>query len=66
MFMGTKSTSLNDVEAMGDHDPIVPEISYANIRLPYSILYKNIFVPWLEIAMGGQPGCYRNLFFCYG
>ena len=30
MFMGTKTISLNDVEAMGDHDPIVPEISYAD------------------------------------
>jgi hypothetical protein len=30
MFMGTKTISLTDIEAMGDHDPIVPEISYAN------------------------------------
>ena len=43
--MGTKTTSLNDVEAMGDHDPIVPEISYADNHLPHSILYNNIFVP---------------------
>ena len=45
MFMGPKTISLTDVEAMGDHDPIVPEISYADNRLPHSILYKNIFVP---------------------
>ena len=45
MFMAPKAISLTDVEAMGDHDPIVPEISYADNRLPHSILYKNIFVP---------------------
>ena len=46
MFMGPKTISLTDVEAMGDHDPIVPEISYANNRQTHSILYKNIiFVP---------------------
>jgi hypothetical protein len=45
MFMGPKSISLTHVEAMGDHDPIVPEISYADNQLPHSILYTNIFVP---------------------
>ena len=42
--MGIKTISLTDVEAMGDHDPIVLEISYANNGIPHSILYKNIFV----------------------